>query len=181
MRLILAVLTALVAVQSPAVADQTDPRLEGLFEELRQGDANDAEAIADRIRMIWADSQSDTADVLIKRALISIDREDWTVATALLDHVIGLSPSFAEAYMMRGYIRGRTNNAAGAAEDYRAAIDREPRHFQARLSLAELYLARGDHETAHAMIQDALVWHPHNETALEMARELRSKLEGQEI
>ncbi|MEO0851279.1 MAG: hypothetical protein AAFY04_07720 [Pseudomonadota bacterium] len=41
-----------------AQADQTDPTLDTLFEELRTGGAINAEANADRILEIWADSQS---------------------------------------------------------------------------------------------------------------------------
>jgi len=176
----LALLTGL-ALAGPALADQTDPRLDALFEELRTGDGRDAEGAAGRIQEIWADSPSDTVDLLFERATSAIEAERFDLAAALLDHAIGLAPSFAQAYALRGAVRLRSDNAAGAIEDFTRAVDLETRHFDARIALAEVMLGSGDKRGAYDMLQHALEWNPHEQHARDRARELREKLNGQEI
>lgn len=169
------------ALSGPALADQTDSRLDALFEELRTGDGRDAEGAVNRIQAIWADSQSDTADLLYERATTAIDAENLDLAAALLDHAIGLAPSFAQGYVLRGAVRLRSDNAAGAIEDFTRAVDLETRHFDARIALAEIMLASGDKRGAYDMLQRALEWNPHEEHARDRARKLREDLNGQEI
>jgi len=171
----------LLPVSAPAYADQTDPRLDQLFEELRTGDARDADASAARIEEIWSDSQSDTVDLLYQRAVAAADAGEFGLAAALLDTATGLSPSFAQAYVVRGAIRLRLDDQPGSVEDFTRAIELEPRHFGARIALAEIMLAGGDERSAYEMLQRALEWNPHEQHARERARKLRNRLDGQEI
>ncbi len=165
----------------PALADQTDARLDGLFEQLRTGDGADAEAVAAEIDSIWTDAQSDTVDLLISRALGGLEARQFDLAQALLDHAIGLSPNFAQGYALRGAARTASDDQAGAIADFSRAIELEPRHFEARIALAEIMLAGGDARGAYDMLQKALEWNPHEAHARERARSLRQKLDGQEI
>lgn len=182
MRLFLfAFLLATNAVCGAASADQTDQRLDALFEQLRTGDGDDAEAIAEEIDAIWTDSQSDTVDLLIQRALGSLEAQQFDLAEALLDHVIGLSPNFAQGFALRGAVRSANEDQAGAIADFSRAVELEPRHFEARIALAEIILGGGDARGAFALLQQALEWNPHEPHAQERARMLRQKLDGQEI
>jgi len=181
MRLFLFVFLGALAVSGSAFADQTDPRLDPLFERLRTGEAEDADAVAAEIDAIWTDSVSDTVDVLIGRALESLDQRRFDLAEALLDHVVGLSPHFAQGYALRGAARTAAGDQAGAIADFSRAIELEPRHFEARIALAEIMLAGGDERGAYAMLQKALEWNPHEAHARDRARLLRQKLDGREI
>jgi tetratricopeptide (TPR) repeat protein len=174
-------LGALTVSAGPACADQTDARLDTLFEQLRTGDAADAEAVAAEIDAIWTDSASDTVDLLIGRALGSLEGGEVDLAKALLDHAVGLSPHFAQGYALRGAARSASDDQAGAIEDFSRAIELEPRHFEARIALAEIMLAGGDARGAYDMLQKALEWNPHEPHARERARTLRQKLDGREI
>lgn len=178
--LVLIVLTILLT-PAAALADQTDPRLDVLFEDLRAGNAGNADEIVDRIEAIWADAQSDSVDILYSRAVSAIDAGKVDLAGALLDHAIGLSPNFAQAYALRGAVRLRAEDGNGAITDFSRAIDLEPRHFEARVALAEIMLAGGDKRGAYAMLQKALEWNPLDEHARSRARKLRDDLDGQEI
>lgn len=166
---------------APGWADQTDPRLDALFEELRVGDALDAEETAGRIIDIWSDSQSDTVDILFARAEQSIDAGSFELAAALLDHVVGLAPNFAQGYALRGSVRLALEDQAGAVADFSKALELEPRQFEVRIALAELLLDNKETRDAYDMFQKALEWNPHNEHARRRARTLREELEGQEI
>lgn len=164
-----------------ARADQTDPRLDGLFLELRTGAAVSAEETAGRILDIWSDSPSDTVDILFARAAQSLDAGERDLALALLDHVVGLAPNFAEGYALRGMARLGAEDQAGAVADFSKAIELEPRHFEVRVALAEILLSSGAKPEAFQMLQKALEWNPHDEHALRRAKSLREDLAGEEI
>jgi tetratricopeptide (TPR) repeat protein len=181
MRLFLLALFAGAAVTSAASADQTDRRLDGLFEELRTGDAFSAEETTGRILEIWADSQSDTADLLYARAVECADGGDFDLALELLDHVVGLSPSFAQAFATRGMLRLGREDQPGAIADFSRVLELEPRQFEVRIALAEILFANNEKRDAYEMFQKALEWNPHDDHARRRARALRRELDGQEI
>ena len=165
----------------PAAADQTDPRLDLLFEELRTGGAIRAEENVSRIVEIWIDSSSDTVDLLYARAEESVVEDRPDLALELLEHVIGLSPNFAQGYALRGAIRLGEGNQAGAIEDFSKVLALEPRQFEVRTALANILLASGEKRDAYDMFQKVLEWNPHDEAIARRARALRRELDGQEI
>ena len=165
----------------PAAADQTDPRLDSLFEELRVGDAVRAEENVARIIDIWADAQSDTVDLLYERAELSAANGAFDLSLALLDHIVGLAPNFAQGYALRGAVRLSAEDRAGAIEDFSKVLELEPRQFEVRATLAELLLAGGEKRDAYEMFQKALEWNPHDAVARDRARMLRREIDGQEI
>lgn len=179
-RLFCAILSIAV-LTAPAAADQTDPRLDGLFEELRVGEAIRAEENIERIIEIWADAQSDTVDILYERAETSANNGAFDLSSALLDHVIGLAPNFAQGYAMRGAVRLAQENRAGAIEDFSKVLELEPRQFEVRTALAEILLSSGEERDAYEMFQKVLEWNPHDEHVRNRARKLREDLDGQEI
>ena len=169
------------ALVVPAAADQTDPRLDMLFEELRMGDAVSAEENVQRIVEIWSDASSDTVDLLYARAQFSIQGGELGLASALLDHVVGLAPNFAQGYALRGSVRLAQEERAGAMEDFTRALELEPRHFEVRMMLAGALHAADEKRDAYEMYQKVLEWNPHDERAIQRARALRRDLDGQEI
>ncbi len=181
MRTLLSAIVGLAAASNVALADQTDPRLDMLFKELRTGEAVRAEENIARIIAIWSDAQSDTVDLLFARAEESIERGKNELALTLLDHVVGLAPNFAQGYALRGVVRSRLDDSVGAIEDFSKVLELEPRHFDIRINLAQMLLASGAEREAYEMYQKALEWNPHDEHARRQARVLRRELEGQEI
>ncbi|MEM9015063.1 MAG: tetratricopeptide repeat protein [Pseudomonadota bacterium] len=169
------------AVLGAARADQTDPRLDELFRELRVGEAIRAEENVSRIMEIWAQSDSETVNLLYARAEVSADAGEYELADALLDHVVGLAPNFAQGYALRGAVRLGNEDRGGAIDDLFRALELEPRHFEVRTALAELLLASDQKRDAYDMYQKVLEWNPHDEHARERARALRRELDGQEI
>ncbi len=181
MRGLLFALFAVWATLSPATADQTDARLDGLFESLRRSGEGDAVGVIDQIFAIWSDSKSDTVNLLFTRAEQSADAGAYKLSHALLEHIVALSPNFAQAYALRGMVRLSQDDRSGAMADFARTIELEPRHFEARLALAELLVARGEPRAAYEMVQQALLWNPHDQAAVARARKLRRDIEGQEI
>ena len=181
MRRVLIIFSAFAALWGVAAADHRDPQLDALFEELRQGPAEDADGTIRRIMAIWADSDSDTVDLLYARAVQCVTDNDWALATALLDHAIGLSPNFAQAYVLRGVARNGGEDTNGASHDFLKSIELEPRHFAARMYLAEIAYRDGDKMAAYDMYQEVLRWNPHEPLAVERARALRDAMDRQDI
>ncbi len=181
MRLLFCAISLFAAFAAPAAADQTDPRLDMLFEELRVGDAVSADENVQRIVEIWSDSSSDTVDLLYGRAEASIDIGELGLASALLDHVVGLAPNFAQGYALRGSVRLAQEERRGAMEDFSRALELEPRHFEVRMMLAGVLQAADEKRDAYEMYQKVLEWNPHDERAIQRARALRRELDGQEI
>jgi tetratricopeptide (TPR) repeat protein len=181
MRLFLLAFSLSLGAAGAAFADQTDPRLDRLFLELRTGEAVSANENVDRIVEIWSDSQSDTVDLLFARAAASADAGEVELSITLLDHVVGLAPNFAQGFALRGAMRLRIDDVAGAVGDFSTAIRLEPRHFGALIALAQVLEANGDKPQAYETYQDALEWNPHDEHALRRAKALRDELAGQEI
>ena len=179
--MLLCVLSGLTVLASTAAADQTDPRLDMLFEELRVGDAVRAEENVQRIVEIWSDASSDTVDLLYARAEASISGGELGLASALLDHVVGLAPNFAQGYALRGSVRLAQDEHKGAIEDFSRALELEPRHFEVRMMLAGVLHAADEKRDAYEMYQKVLEWNPHDERAIQRARALRRELDGQEI
>ena len=181
MRTLVCAFAYVLAALAPAAADQTDPRLDTLFEELRVGDAIRAEENVRRIVEIWSDSQSDTVDILYARAKASADSGGFELSSAILDHVVGLAPNFAQGYALRGVVRLAMDDRSGAVEDFSKAIELEPRHFEVRMALAGILYAGDELRAAYDMYQKVLEWNPHDERARSQARILRRELDGQEI
>lgn len=181
MRTLFCAILLILGLAPSASADQTDRRLDLLFEELRTGEAVRAEENIARILEIWADAQSDTVDLLYARAEASLAAGQHDLAIALLDHVVGLAPSFAQGYALRGDARLSSGDHDGALVDYERALALEPRQFEVRKTLAGMMMAANDKAGAYEMYQKVLLWNPHDEDVSRIARALRRELDGQEI
>src|SRR3990172_4279633 len=97
----LALLTATMSLP----ADQTDPRLNDLFEQLK--DASDETAASDTanaIWKIWFESRDPESTKLLQEAVVAKQAGDYTLALDTINKVLARSPDFAEAWNQRAII-----------------------------------------------------------------------------
>ena len=182
MRLFFAIFASFIAFcGAQALADQTDPGLEALFTELRDGTVINAEATTYRIVEIWATAPSPTVNILYERVNESLLAGENDLAEELSGHVISLAPNFAQGWVQHASVMGRLNKRREALEAYKKALDLEPRHFLATTALADMLNASDEYRAAYDLYQQALKWNPHFTPAREEAARLRDKLTGQEI
>ena len=174
-------LMALAVLPGIAHADQTDPRLDELFDELRTGRAVNVDANVGRIQEIWADAASDTTDLLYLRALDRYNEGDYDTALQLLVYIHSLSPNFMQGYALSGYVRLSIGDQAAALSDFSRVLELEPRHFEVRSTLANLLMAAGETRDAFEMVQSALEWNPHDPDLQRLATQLREDITGQDI
>lgn len=129
----------------PALADQTDPTLGGLFANLRA--AKTPEAAQDTEAAIWSawgQSHDPAVDRLMALGSAALQVADYPAALAAFDRVVAVSPRFAEGWNKRAttlYLLGRYEDSA---RDIDRVLALEPRHFGALsgLSLCDIKLKR---------------------------------------
>jgi tetratricopeptide (TPR) repeat protein len=172
----LALLTLLWA--APAAADQTDPRLERLFHQLAAvRTAPEASDLEVQITTIWTKSGSDTVDVLMSRAGLAVDVQDFAAAKKLLDSVVEMKPDYAQVWFRRAELLLLMDSQQEAASDLQRAIELEPRHFNALAAAGRLAEAAGDKAAALAAYRRAVVLNPMMEAVARRAGQLTFEVE----
>ncbi|GAB4523356.1 MAG: hypothetical protein Tsb0010_07470 [Parvularculaceae bacterium] len=182
MRRILVASAALAAIHAPgALADQMDDRLDGFFADLHSADEFDAPAIVDRIRVIWSESQSATADLLYERVETALALGEIETAAALADHLTGVAPSYAEGWRLKAMVLMAQEEFDAAIEPLERVIALEPRHFDAYVALGDLFQILDNKRAAFAAYEEALKYNPHHEGAKRKADQLRADAVGRGI
>ncbi len=102
----------------PAPEAMRKQMLDTLFVRLRNaGDLGDAQRIAASIARVWLQSDSDTANLLMQRALVCVQARQYPLALSLFDKLVGLEPGWPEAWNQRATTRFLTGDTDGAMAD----------------------------------------------------------------
>jgi Tfp pilus assembly protein PilF len=146
----------------PAPAPQAAPAtLATLYERLRSaGSAQEAEVLVRQIARRWGRSGSDTSDLLMARARQALGAQNGALAVELLDRLIVLQPSWAEAWHVRGLAFFTMQDDGRALVDFREALRREPQHFMALGMAAAALQRQGDQRNALSAFQAVQEMHP---------------------
>ena len=166
----------------PAAADQTDPRLDALFAELRETESEISAANAEReIWSIWLETDVPAAARATARGvrLLRLARHD--AAEAAFSRAIAAAPAFAEAWNKRATVRFHQGDLAGAAADVRRTLALEPRHFGALAGLGMIFERRDRPARALASFEAALTINPHLDGVRARVRDLRRRVEGRPL
>jgi tetratricopeptide (TPR) repeat protein len=179
------------AAGSPTSAETTEVpetlaernRLVGeLFARLKEArDTETSTRIAAAIEQLWVYSGSDTADLLLTRAGTAIEAREVAVAREVLDAVIGLEPSYAEAWNRRAYLSYSEQNYEGALTDLSHVLALEPRHFKALEGLGTILKEIGQKRLALKAYRKVLEIYPMAEDARRAEEALAREVEGQKI
>lgn len=161
-------------------ADQTDPRLPGLFESLRTAsDAKAAQTAAARIWRIWSDnpdnqSLSDTLSEGVVLMNAGRLRDAETLFTAVIDD----DPDFAEAWNKRATVYFLMGAYDLAKRDIAQTLAREPRHFGALSGLGLVETHTGNYEAALKAYEQAAAIHPFMDGYDEIVTILKKRVQG---
>lgn len=180
----LPVLLALfLAVPAGVTADQTDPRLDGLFEELQQLDPRRDQRAGDlqaRIWHIWYLHDDAAVNAAMERGLKALAQDRHEEAVEAFTRAIELDPEFAEAWNRRAttyYVMDRYRDSLA---DIERVLELEPRHFGALAGRGLCLAALDRKREALEAFEAALEINPHMEGVyLEILR-LRAEL-GQAV
>ena len=133
----------------PAAAAVDSAAIDKLYARLaRTPYPDEAVGILAEIERLRAQSGSDTADLLMARALKARAGADLPLALQLFDAVVDLYPDWSEAWGERASTRYQTGDVAGAMGDIAQTLKREPRDISALSGLGAILLEAGDPEAA---------------------------------
>ncbi len=168
---------------APAAAPQTPgERLDELFARLGASkDADEAAGIVAAIDRLDMQSGSDTSDLLMARALATLESGDYPVSLALLDAIVGLQPEWAEGWNKRATARYFAGDAKGAMADIARTLARDPRNLDALTGLGSILEDLGLREQALRAYERALALAPQWRPASEAAARVKAALAGQAL
>ena len=162
---------------SPSRATELDV----LFDHLRHATSEtEAVTIENRIVEIWAQSPSDTANLLYARGIEALD-DDKELALELLTAVTELEPNFAEAWQELGHLNFVLDAHDAAIVDLERALTLEPRHYGALLGLASIFELYGNKKAALDVLRRASAIDPYIPEIDKRIRALSLDVEGQRI
>ena len=144
-------------------------------------DPDEATGIAALVERLWLDSGSDTADLLMTRAVAAMGDKREDVAAALLDKLIELRPGWAEAWNKRATLRFLDGDDAGAMEDISHVLALEPRHFGALSGMGFILARHGEEAAALRALRRALSVYPGNADVRKAVDKLAPSVEGRDL
>lgn len=128
-----------------AKADQTDPKLDRLFADLKGAEPGDAAGLIEaEIWQTWGQANDTTVDQEMADGAALMTSGDLAGALTVFDKVVAQAPKFAEGWNKRAttlYFMGRLDDSK---RDIGHVLALEPRHFGALsgLSMCEMRLNR---------------------------------------
>lgn len=170
-------------VAAPAAqADQTDSRLETLFQTLKTSQDNEVLQQAESsIWEIWYESGEDEIDALMQEAGLAVQSGQLHLAERIYDRVIEKLPNFSEGWNRRATVRFYQRDLDGSLEDIEQTLRLEPRHFGAIWGLGMILGSRQDYERAILAFERLLEIKPNARDARPRIELLKQELAKQAV
>ncbi len=146
----------------PAWADQTDSRLDGLFDRLQEtADVSEAAKLQNRIWQIWFESDDQHIKSLMNTGVQAMNRGRYEESLTAFDSIVEKAPEFAEGWNRRATLHYLMGNYEKSVSDVQKVLDLEPRHFGALSGLGLINMRLGYDQQAVKAFQEALKVNPH--------------------
>ena len=175
-------------VSTSAQVKPSDPQkgrqkvLDDLFDRLAKAqDDVEAKGVSGAIERVWMHSGSDTADLLMGRALHALQRKDYALSQELLNAVVEIEPDWAEAWNKRATVRYLADDAMGSMQDIAHVLKLEPRHFGALSGMGFILQRGGFDKRALEAFRKALEISPQQVEIRRLVDKLTLSVEGQGI
>ncbi len=167
---------------APAPAPTQREQLDELFSRLAAAkDSDETAGIVAMIDRLQLRSGSATSDLLMQRAVATMERGDYSVSLSLLDAIVDLQPDWAEGWNKRATARYLSGDAKGAVADIAQTLARNPRHLGALAGLGMILEDSGQREQALRAYQRALEIAPHWTPIVEAEARVKAALAGQAL
>jgi tetratricopeptide (TPR) repeat protein len=154
---------AILAFAGPgARADQDDPRLAPLFDQLKTTQSGDEATMAERqIWQIWIEHKNPEITRLMRQGMSAMGEDDQEAALDDFDAVVKYDKNFAEGWNKRATIEFAMGDYPASIADIERTLVLEPRHFGALSGLGQIYLALDRRPLALKAFHAALAINPH--------------------
>jgi len=181
-RQVLILTVALVLCFPVVVADQTDQRLDGLFQTLRDSqDADELIEVEASIWEIWYQSGVEEIDVLMLQAGDLVRSGELAAAETIYASVIEQAPSFSEGWNRRATVRFYQRDYDGSLQDIEQTLKLEPRHFGAIWGLGMILGLQQDYQRAIIAFEKLLEIKPNARDARPRIELLKQELARQSV
>ena len=148
---------------------------------MRTKDESEAKGITASIQRRWLRSGSDTADLLMGRAMQAVEAKDQALAIEILDRVVVLQPEWAEGWNKRATVFFMMGDVTRSMADIRETLAREPRHYGALAGLGIILQSNGDRKAAYDVFRKALALNPFLTDVKQQLQRLESELGEKDI
>jgi tetratricopeptide (TPR) repeat protein len=180
-RLLILVMVGLLTMGAMADANQTDKRLDDLFQRLKTTPSDtEAHAIEMAIWEIWSASDDERVSRYMRAGARQMDDGDLRGAFITYQRVVEMAPDFAEGWNKRATVEYVLHDYDASARDIAETLKLEPRHFGALSGLGLVNIALGRPRAAITAFEMALAIHPHLDAARANIKMLKKDLEGDE-
>lgn len=154
-------------------------RLDALFERLQaEENPEAANLIAEEVWAIWLDSGSASVDLLLRRGTAAQKRGDNKLARRMYNHVIELSPQYAEGWARSARLAYEEEDLSRALTEATQALILEPRQFYAHWTLGNIFEKIGRTEEAYETYKEANRLYPQLLPVKDRLEMMRGSLEG---
>ncbi len=168
--------------EKPDAPRRQPATLDELFERLSAAKSGEeARPISAQIERRWLRSGSDTADLLMGRAIEAMKGGDHPLAVEILDRIIAVRPGWAEAWNKRATVFFMMGDTARARADIGETLRREPRHYGALFGLASMLMAADEKKAAYEAFKRVQALNPHFGPVKTLIERLRPEVEGTDI
>ena len=168
------------AAEAPSKTDAQ--RIDELFDRLgKTEDDEESSGIVLALQRLWLHSGSDSADLLMSRAITAMESQNYPLALQLLDSVVASYPDWAEGWNKRATARFYAGDAEGSMADIAETLKRNPRHIGALSGLGAILDNAGLKENALRAYEQGLALAPHYPPLVESAKRLRASLSGRSL
>jgi tetratricopeptide (TPR) repeat protein len=144
-------------------------------------DADETEGLVVLLIGTYAQSGSDTGDLLLQRARKAMGDKEYDDAEKILDSTIALLPDWAEGWNARATLRYLDDDYDGSMADIAEVLKREPRHLGALLGMSHILEARDKKEQALKVCERVLAIAPHWRSAEKAVDRLKAAIAGEEL
>lgn len=158
-----------------------EQRLDGLYEALAATEGEESNRIANEISRLWAQSGSDSMDLLLTRARKATKEEKFDKARAHVSALTRLAPDFAEGWNASATLYFMQDEYWLAVEHIQRALALEPRHFGALSGLAMILEHVDRNASALEAWREVARIFPGMERARQAVERLEKTVDGNEI
>ena len=148
-------------------ADQNDPKLEILFNDLSQTQsAMKAQPILLEIWSIWSVAIDTKTQEKFDAGNQLMSKRQYDESILMFSDAINLQPTFAEAWNKRATVNYIIGNYEESISDIFSTLKLEPRHFGALDGLAQIYMLQNKYFKAAQVYRKILEILPYNKKAI---------------
>ena len=148
-------------------ADQNDPKLEILFNDLSQTQSEmKAQPILLEIWSIWSVAIDTKTQEKFDAGNQLMSKRQYDESILMFSDAINLQPSFAEAWNKRATVNYIIGNYEESISDIFSTLELEPRHFGALDGLAQIYMLQNKYFKAAQVYRKILEILPYNKKAI---------------